>query len=229
MKTSLLLVWVFVYRLRSVPAYGTSLEASRNRQPRKKVLFALLFLLIHGLSGTARADTILLGSDYLAAVRNRVAGEFDFGPINFPGLGTVDLGLFNVRGVRPFGRGPLGNTDTIIQRLENGTGFSGTEPQRDPFERATVRARLQSMALQSDGPVLGGGEAFNAFLMFTSRGEASLTFQDEFDGFNGTVDFALPATLEILLRPIGRGDVFRSDSQPVVVDLQSGIWDSRPD
>jgi hypothetical protein len=114
-----------------------------------------------GFSDIVQADSVLLGSDYLATVP---VTRFDFGgPI-----GVVDL-----QG-RPFGAGNpapagypasgLANTDTVVQRQANAS--LPVQNTASPSS-ATVPIQMVGLSLQNVIPVNVGGSFFDVFVHLT--------------------------------------------------------------
>ena len=213
--------------------YGESLEEKTmqifkiDTIGRGKVVFACLFIVTFGFCGNVHALSILRGSDYLTTV----GGEVTFERIDISGIGVRDIVLTGIFG-NPLPGEPA-NVDTVIERLEDGTGFSGAEPVT-PFDRAIVNARLKGMALNALTRI--DGVDFEARLRFAPRGNGRLSIQHEFgslaDGFlNGSVASreALPGSLDLSLTPIFGGPTHSSSLQ---VDLAFGplnFWDTRPE
>lgn len=134
-----------------------------------------------GLSDIVHADSVLLGSDYLATVP---VTQFDFGG---------SIGVVNLQG-RPFGAGnpaPAGypasglfNTDTIVQRQAN--AILPVQNTASPSS-ATIPIQMVGLSLQNVAPVNVGGSFFDVFVHLTpgtsSLGTMTIT-HNSFD--NGT-------------------------------------------
>lgn len=109
-----------------------------NKLRRGKAAILLIAVMAWAICGTARGNSILLGSDYLATIQPT---WFDFGaPI----------------GIVPFKGSPVGpgNTDTIVQRLDDANlPAVGTQ--------ATIDIEMVELSLVSIDPVNVGGQDFD--------------------------------------------------------------------
>ena len=216
------LSWIRLLVQREVPVGN---ERSALSGPKAGVFLTCTFVVAFGCCGNVHAISILKGSDYLSTV----GAEF----FNLDLTSGQEIPLFKAV-VPPAGVVGPGNTDTIIRRLEDGTGFSGNTPQ-PPFEKADIEASVLLPMLQSKSLVEIDGMDYEIRINFETQGTGELRYQHEFgstdEGFlGGSVSVLDPffATMTLGLTPTTGGPETMI-SQVVSIEFgSSNFWRSTP-
>jgi hypothetical protein len=180
--------------------------------PRVGKHLLLITVTAFGLFGQARANTVNLGSDYLATVPGTF---FNFGP----GIGSVSF-IGN-----PIGPG---NTDTIVERLANATLTPGGAS-------ATIPIQLVTLSLESNSPVNIGGTLFNVSVTLDpanlSRDTGQMTIFENSLGMGGTFSSFLNVFFEAKFVPVGGGSGMTVFNHLVLRNGYKGVgalWVSTP-
>ena len=153
----------------------------------KKLFCASILAIAFGVGHTAVADPILPGFDLFHTLPGTFAIT-GIGPINFLGV--------------PINPATLGNTDTIVQRLQ------GINPFNPPSGVGTIQIQLVGLSLQSAAPVNIGGNFFDVTAMALatqSLGSMTVSHTDISGGF---FTATLPVDALLTFTQVGGGASF---------------------
>ena len=179
-------------------------------------------------SQSAKADNILLGSDYLLTPSSG-GTSFDFGG---------PIGIVTFKGVPLGGFGP---TDSIIERQQNAI-FDDNNDGILERTSTTIPIEMTALSLISVAPVDLGGDLYDVLVQlnatpstgtmtinhnFIDLGGGNLGFDDS--GLTqGTFTSLFDVNFDALFNPVSTGTAFSVDNQSISLINQGADWSHFP-